>query len=176
MILYSTASHRTQPNGEASEASIPYGQVLGEVGGKAHGVNSRIKDFKILNLPRDEDYHLGGQSLLIVTASSDGAIRLWSIKVRELLVRGSQNSSGGSTSPDGGAAAQNGANGSKKTTTSARQVGKMLGVYESGNRITCMTAFIMARPSDHIPGNDAVSEPAMPLNGDGENPDESDSS
>jgi len=55
-------------------------------------------------------------SLLVVTASSDGAVRLWTITDTTLL---------------------------RNAQTKPRQIGDLVGMLETGNRITCMGAFIM---------------------------------
>lgn len=58
----------------------------------------------------------GSDNLCIVAASSDGAVRVWKLsKSTDLTPR------------------------SGKT----KQVGNLVGTYETGNRITCVTAFIM---------------------------------
>jgi protein MAK11 len=57
----------------------------------------------------------GKRSFFVVTGSSDGRIRLWQVGAAEL--------SGAGESPG--------------------QVGKLLGVYETQNRITCVAAFVM---------------------------------
>ncbi len=60
-------------------------------------------------------------SIVTIGASSDGSIRLWKLPAGDLVPRG-----------------ENG----------ARQVGHSLGVYETGNRITCLKAFVMLRRAE----------------------------
>ncbi|KAK3944234.1 WD40-repeat-containing domain protein [Diplogelasinospora grovesii] len=84
-------------------------KLLAQLGGKEAGVSGRIKDFNFLPV-ETEDGKLGWY---IVTAGSDGSLRIWNLKGEELN------------------------NGEKK------QVGKLLGTYETQNRITCVEAFIM---------------------------------
>ncbi|EKD14164.1 uncharacterized protein L3040_007835 [Drepanopeziza brunnea f. sp. 'multigermtubi'] len=55
------------------------------------------------------------KGFIIVTGGSDGALRLWRLSVRDL-------------------AAHSG---------NTRQIGKLLGTYETTNRITCLKAFVM---------------------------------
>jgi protein MAK11 len=52
--------------------------------------------------------------LLIVTGSSDGSVRLWKLTTAEL-----------------------------QGSSEVQQVGTLLGTYETGNRITCLAAFVM---------------------------------
>ena len=61
------------------------------------------------------------QSLIIVAASSDGSIRLWKLSIAELKSTDMKKS---------------------------RQVGSSIGGYETGNRITCVTAFVMLPQAD----------------------------
>ncbi|KAF2809916.1 WD40 repeat-like protein [Mytilinidion resinicola] len=53
--------------------------------------------------------------LFVVTGSSDGAVRIWGIQAGEL-----------------------------EHSTDAKQVGTLLGTYETGARITCLTSFVMS--------------------------------
>ncbi|KAK1079222.1 Protein mak11 [Friedmanniomyces endolithicus] len=93
---------------------LPPCTCVAQLGGAEAGIGGRIKDFEILTLQIEE---LPASPIsLVVTASSDGAIRLWT--VREL----------GSVSTEGGA---------------PQQVGSLLGTLETGNRITCLGAFVL---------------------------------
>ncbi|KAI1306312.1 WD domain-containing protein [Xylaria venustula] len=56
-------------------------------------------------------------NLLIPTGNSDGKIRLFTISVKELA--------------------------DARSTKSPKQIGKLLGTYETQNRITCLSAFVM---------------------------------
>ena len=55
------------------------------------------------------------KELLVVTGGSDGAIRVWRLLSKDLVSH----------------------------SGAARQVGQLLGTYETGNRITCLKAFVM---------------------------------
>jgi len=61
------------------------------------------------------------QSLIVVTVGSDGVIRLWIIEKEEI------NSDGVN-----------------------KQLGRLLGMYETGSRVTCMKAFVMLGNSEEI--------------------------
>lgn len=61
------------------------------------------------------------KELLIVTGGSDGALRVWKLSASQDL---------------------------RTNDGTVRQVGKLLGTYETGNRITCLKAFIMLPKAD----------------------------
>ena len=118
--------------------SLPLSPTIAQLGGPAAGMSGRIKDFEILQLPPAAP---GVEvPLLIVTGSSDGAVRLWTVFVSEMVGLQSSNDVDGDSS-----------NGSKtnRISNQARQVGTLIGPLETGNRITCLGAFIMdGKPSD----------------------------
>jgi protein MAK11 len=99
----------------ATGDELPDAKALAQLGGKEAGIKGRVKDFELL--PIDG---LKGQSI-IVTASSDGVIRLWHLSASEWTSQVEKN---------------------------VRQVGKLLGSYETGNRITCLRAFVMLPAKD----------------------------
>lgn len=145
VLFYTTHSIDTHEDGEPeSEQNIPCCAILGQLGGAATGVNGRIKDFEILSLPSLNER---AGSILIVTGSSDGALRLWTLSPQELSSR-PPNLNGESSVGNGNAAPSSDIkkNGSD-TGASTRQVGHLIGSYETGNRITCLKAFVMGRPS-----------------------------
>jgi protein MAK11 len=111
------------------KTEIPEAQLLAQMGGRAMGISSRIKDFTILSGKSDgEDIPEGAaRSLIFVTGSSDGTIRLWSLSTGELDV------------------AREGA-----TKEKTPQVGHLLAQYETGNRITCLKAFVMNERTDAV--------------------------
>lgn len=126
----------------AAQSVTPLCRVVGQLGGTAAGIAGRIKDFEILKLCSKESYG----NLIVVTASSDGAIRLWAIEREELsLTRHHAKDTPG--------AVDNRRRDSKSNGTGTinvglnhvgpPQIGRLLDVYETGNRITCLKAFIM---------------------------------
>jgi len=122
---------------------IPLREAVCQLGGAAEGLTGRFKDFEILKPP-------DSQSLLVVTGSSDGAIRVWLLDEAELtdgksvsntplqdrVEERANGTTHGSSTGAKEAVAQ------PSTTT---QVGTLLGTYEAGNRITCLKAFIMSK-------------------------------
>ena len=105
----------TMSTSEGDEQELPNAQAVMQLGGRAAGVVGRIKDFAVLSIPDQ-----GRPATAIVTASSDGSVRLWSIQATELDEVAKQGET--------------------------RQVGTLLGTYDSGDRITCLAAFVMLPP------------------------------
>jgi protein MAK11 len=95
--------------------SIPEAVLLAQLGGKNVDLATRIKDFEILSLPQED-----GQPAksIVVTAGSDGTVRIWFLLLNELLLE-------------------------REGEEAVPQVGQVLAKYETGNRITCLKAFVM---------------------------------
>ncbi|KAF4997936.1 hypothetical protein FDECE_11929 [Fusarium decemcellulare] len=114
---------------------LPTAKLLGQIGGKANGVEGRIKDFVVVQSATDSS------TLYVTGGSSDGRIRLWRITADEL--QGKTKSGSGAKGDNAGAA----------------PLGKLLGTYETQNRITCMTAFMMIpRPEGVEESEDELEE------------------
>jgi protein MAK11 len=112
VIFYSTG----ESSSPTDTSSIPDAKVIGQLGGKSNGLAGRIKDFEVLGLANVDNWK---KRFLLVTSSSDGVVRLWSLSLQ----------------------AQKG-NGLDEFSS------QMLDSYETGNRITCMVAFAMQKPRD----------------------------
>lgn len=142
LIFYSTrATNAEQSHDLELKPSIPTCTALGQLGGKAVGVTMRIKDFEFLTSSENGD---GKPSSFIVTGSSDGSIRIWGLDRAELEERAPLTN--GSSEADSAMGPET--NGKDKAVKGSdedltHQVGKLLGTHESGNRITCLKAFIM---------------------------------
>ncbi|KAG8525478.1 uncharacterized protein KY384_009122 [Bacidia gigantensis] len=115
--------HRTQKMADTAEDSQssmddkrcePFAQL----GGATEGLTGRIKDFVALTSPDP-------QIQILVTGSSDGAIRIWSLKTSEVFQQYDLHSA------------------ELRGKRLVKQVGNLLGTYEASNRITCLTAFLM---------------------------------
>ncbi|KAM0436018.1 hypothetical protein ACHAPT_002910 [Fusarium lateritium] len=102
-----------------NKTSLPTAKLVGQIGGKADKVEGRIKDFVVVKSATDS------ARLYVAGGSSDGRVRVWRVTTDEL--QGKKAKKGGD---DAGAGA-------------GATVGKLLGTYETRNRITCMTAFLM---------------------------------
>ncbi|PQE03235.1 hypothetical protein CJF30_00005737 [Rutstroemia sp. NJR-2017a BBW] len=70
-----------------------------------------------------------GEDLLIVAGSSDGAVRLWKLSAKKDLSGGGEK---------------------------VKQVGTLIGTYETGNRITCLKAFVMIPKPEGSDDDDEV--------------------
>ena len=123
ILFYSTRALSKQKAGgdETRETSIPDATLLAQFSGKDAGVSGRIKDFEIIALPRSGEHD---STSIIVTASSDGSIRIWQFTLEDIVGKTSERKSQGQVT----------------------QIGKLIGTYETGSRITCLKAFLM-RPS-----------------------------
>ncbi|KAK2805466.1 hypothetical protein FQN51_000292 [Onygenales sp. PD_10] len=120
---------------ESAEGPVPTGQLVAQLGGKNHGQPIRIKDFEFLPITAPG----WDSTFLIVTADTDGDVKLWMLTGSEfpgLEKLAKKEKSDNKT--------QNGAS----PITAVPQVGKLLGTYETDNRITCMRAFVMLDPED----------------------------
>lgn len=119
VIFYSTEKlqEATEEDSTISDAT-----PVAQIGGKQIGLPGRIKDFEVLSLAEQAKDIRDG--FLVVTGNSDGTVRIWKISGGD-LVSGKESKS------------------SKDTKHTTRQIGKVLSVYETGNRITCLASFIM---------------------------------
>jgi protein MAK11 len=99
--------------------SLPTAKLVGQIGGKADGVDGRIKDFVVIKSATD------ASRMYVAGGSSDGRVRLWRVSVDELQGKKKKQAKKGDDAAAGAG------------------VGKLLGTYETRNRITCMTAFLM---------------------------------
>jgi len=138
ILFYDTAISTPAQNGDMKDDhTIPDAKLDAQLGGKAAGMSGRIKDFEILLLASPDSSEL---NLAIVTGSSDGIIRIWHLPARDLIEAG-------------------------KSETGAPQVGRLIGTYDTGSRITCLKAFVMLPP---MPEDDNISDfEGFPENGEG---------
>ncbi|KAI1372989.1 WD40 repeat-like protein [Hypoxylon crocopeplum] len=117
IMFFSTKSEDLPPAKSSAEgkgkASLPVAKLVAQVGGKEAGVSGRIKDFGIVRVAGKD----GKGELVIAAGSSDGKLRIFKLAVAELKEA------------------------SKSKTPET--IGKLLGTYETQNRITCVEAFTM---------------------------------
>jgi len=172
LIFYSTTNTSdSRVEGKSTEVSISNCPPLGQLGGRAAGLSGRIKDFEVLHLPSPES---SCGMFLIVSGSSDGSIRLWTLAQEDLSSRSNTTDTlpKENTEPSSEEKSNRSAT-NKEIPTAAREVGKLIGSYETGNRITCLKAFVMSGTSE-----DSFSEEEVGTDHelDGESSDESGSS
>lgn len=144
ILFYSTTfTGETEKVNYQSKPTIPNARPIGQIGGSLDDFKGRIKDFEILNLPPVED---STDNLLIVAGSSDGMIRLWMLDPAQLMFANANLDK----SPINDLKNSPNVNGEANTlkAPSLPQVGRLLGTYETGNRITCLKAFVMFEPND----------------------------
>lgn len=123
----------------ASKLEIPILKAICQLGGAAEGLTGRVKDFEILK-------PLGSEDFIIVTGSSDGAVRVWTVDGSELV---DEPSTLGKLNDEASISANGGdgkANENAMKLPPTRQIGMLLDTYEAGNRITCLKAFVMSEP------------------------------
>jgi protein MAK11 len=134
VMLYDTSA--TSPDSEDaskkwSKDDVSSSKLIAQIGGPGAAISGRVKDFEILPL--------SSSAFLVITGSSDGTIRTWSFDVKELESDGQVEEVKGFT---------------------AKQIGKLLGTYTTGTRVTCLKAFIMTGTPDseeeEVPEKDEV--------------------
>ncbi|KAF2481062.1 WD40-repeat-containing domain protein [Neohortaea acidophila] len=122
ILFFDTSIAESTPDA----SKLPLLPCNAQLGGSAAGFSGRIKDFEVLTLPLAGS---GQESpLAIITGSSDGAIRLWTVPPSD-LAGSSSNQSANDTAAE--------------KTNASKQLGKLVGTLETGNRITCLGAFVM---------------------------------
>jgi protein MAK11 len=127
IIFYDTsavANTETEAkNGKEDAEKLPCA-LIAQLGGPAVGILGRVKDFEIIPIPNS--------GYLIIAGSSDGSVRLWFLSSAEI-----------STEPPHPVASENGAAENAGSGYTTKQVGKLIGSYSTGARITCLKAFVM---------------------------------
>jgi protein MAK11 len=134
IIFFSTLiDHELSTRGSDSGLSVPMARRMGQLGGKAAGITSRIKDFVLLPLSPSRSRNIEQPRCLMVTGSSDGTVRIWGLDLLAILrsaMEPKESSSQGKINGSGGAV--------------PTQFGRLYGTFETGLRITCLTAFVMS--------------------------------
>ncbi|KAL6236082.1 hypothetical protein BDW75DRAFT_229774 [Aspergillus navahoensis] len=125
VIFYSTENVRKADEGD--DSSIPYAEPVAQLGGKSQGYSGRVKDFEMISLKGQPG--VKADDFAVVTANSEGVVRVWRLLGTQLL----------------NAVAK------KSNDTKDTQVGKLLNSYETGNRITCLKAFVMMPAEEPTP-------------------------
>ncbi|KAL8808339.1 MAG: hypothetical protein Q9182_000159 [Xanthomendoza sp. 2 TL-2023] len=153
VVFFSTTVHGV-PN-EPSE--IPIFAAIGQIGREIEGPGSRVKDFEYLKAAGDQRALVAS---FIVTSGSDGTIGVWNLDLRARLEKLQLS--------DHAAGASGGVNGKRDkpvVSGTVPEVGRLLSKYETGNRITCLKAFIMADTNDEEDVNGPIPSADMKTNG-----------
>ena len=142
ILFYSTALTNTSKAGEPLTSPLVSAcEPFGQLGGKFLGLTGRIKDFEVLKLPAIETV---ASQVVFVTGSSDGSVRLWTLTEEDLKTASTYSNvlakpiADKSPSLNGTLEKANGSD-----LKSLPQIGQLLGTHETGNRITCLKAFVM---------------------------------
>ena len=113
----------------------PFCSLVARLGGKSDDVTGRLKDFEVLALGSDGTKY---SSKIVIAAGSDGAVRLWRIKAQELKQRFESGQFDEKTEKS-----QNLTDSISTEGTTVSSIGEFLGKYDTGNRITCLKAFVL---------------------------------
>ncbi|RCI16678.1 hypothetical protein L249_2963 [Ophiocordyceps polyrhachis-furcata BCC 54312] len=130
IIFFSTRSEDlSDPDPSHQGSTLRTARAVGQVGGRCSssssssssgtgvtGVTGRIKDFAVVRGEAADNDKINNDGIYLVGGGSDGKIWLWMVRLSELVPNG---------------------------TLEGGQVGRLLGVYETHNRVTCLTAFMM---------------------------------
>lgn len=133
ILFFDTNSRSPIGEPERTQDDIaPAIQAIGGLGGPQEGIVGRIKDFEILN----HTVNRGSvECRIVVAGSSDGTIRVWALNLTEFAIE--------KESPTGDSQNES-SQGRIPEARSARLVGRLIGTFETGNRITCLKAFVMS--------------------------------
>ena len=132
---------------EVSAGGIPDAKFIAELSDEVTIATSRIKDFCVLLTPFN--------TVLLITGSSDGKIAAWCIDSIEFNHEDTINHN--DDCKNGNVSDKETASNQQDTTAAQilngkhlqhRRIGTLIGKHEIGNRITCLTAFIMISKDD----------------------------
>ncbi|KAL8944584.1 MAG: hypothetical protein Q9216_000387 [Gyalolechia sp. 2 TL-2023] len=140
VIFFSTNFADTKLEASNEPQHLPTSPVLGEIGGEVNDPQGRVKDFEVLKVARNGT----SPRILVVTSSSEGSIRVWQVDLLAWMAQ--LHSSAHVVNPSEDVTGQHKGSTTSKATL---QFGQLLGEYETGNRITCLKAFIMADKPAH---------------------------
>lgn len=144
MLYLGISGHETRSavpsGGDPPSNNMPLGQLIGYFGGKQSGIGQRIKDFEVIDVPRQDST----ESLkLFSLVSSDGTIQIWQILDFEVVC--ALNSRSSDSKLDGDASYGKYINGVSHDA-GPQQIGKLIGIYKTGSRITCLKVFRLSEP------------------------------
>ena len=125
-------------------------QPICQLGGNQSGLTGRIKEFEVLEILGTG---LTSVRFVVITASSNGFVRLWSLTGEELSsVKNPATSEIPPNTESHGEHNIVANNAQDQKEPQPRHVGQLLGTYETGRRIICLKAFIMPDVTREIVG------------------------
>ncbi|KAL9043503.1 MAG: hypothetical protein Q9214_003313 [Letrouitia sp. 1 TL-2023] len=126
--------------------AVPFCCVLGQVGGTREGVQSRIKDFEIITFSRTKQFP---GSFLLVAGCSSGFIYIWMLAKNQIDERGRETAGDPTIQLERGMAPSDMHDLNNLQCNEIPQLGRLLGSYDTGKRITCLKAFVKSElPQD----------------------------
>ena len=108
--------------------------LLGTLGGRAMGMLGRVKDFTV---------QAAAGRVFVVTGGSDGVVRVFDLCGEGSGIEVAEDETAKKVKGDDGNVAAAAATAEAKKTAGDKQVGKLIGVYETSRRITCLDAMLM---------------------------------
>lgn len=147
IVFFSTSKTIRGENSESGIGQvIPFCCVLGQVGGTHEGVQSRIKDFEIITFSRTKQFR---GNVLLVAGCSSGSIYIWMLAKTQFDERSRETAGDPSIQLERGIALGNIDDLNKLQCNEIPQLGRLLGSYDTGKRITCLKAFVKSElPQD----------------------------
>ena len=152
ITLFSLPASSSQDKGlqENYEKAVPLCTAIAQLCGQASDRKIRIKDFEIFDFDTASDQSNG---MLIVAARSNGAIEIWTVGSTEIDDHVALEKASGRTNST--AHTSNGTKAlSEEHGDNSIQRGQCIGSYETGNRVTCLKAFVLldaASSQDGLP-------------------------
>ena len=144
MLFFNTKSWDQNTDG------ISRAKLVAELSDESVYTGSRIKDFCILLTCFN--------TMLLTTGSSDGRITAWYVDLRDFRHEDSRKDDGDSNNGISGDEEaildQRNADSTPRTNgrhLQSRRIGTLIGKFEIGNRITCLTAFMMISNDNNNP-------------------------
>jgi len=114
--------------------------AVAELGGSETGTTGRIKDFEVLRVPGKSPND--DSSLLCITGLSDGTVQIWSLDLHTLDLPNTPKTPATEFNKSVIKPIVSG------ISKEPQQVGTLIGTRETGNRITCLSAFVMDEEAD----------------------------
>ena len=134
-----------EPGTVEAEYDVDNPVILGRVGGLEVGMVGRVKDFAILEskIPSNEnDGETESYSavLLAVSAGSDGTIRIWNLHIEQ--IKASLHATSSNEEPP--TKKPKGVDSVTPVVANYPQIGTLIGIYETGRRITCLAGMTIS--------------------------------
>ena len=145
ILIFLTDSRDEEPRTPSNEDAIPILKPAGQLRGNDNG---RIKDFEILS---HFDEEASSIQLYIVAASSNGDISVWLLEMNK-FGRSRETSTSSNLNRNNEVDNKHEVDdsaGCRPVDNQLVSIGKLLGKYATGHRITCLKAFLMSKCSDN---------------------------